>query len=140
MVSVGFPPAAATVTAVFIVTQATGVFLVLSGRAPEQGCMTLLVWTATHPFLYLQQKNLEFLLESVTIIGGLLILLELKPARRRRSSCRRGRASARRSSAATRWPSSEEAQEHGPAAEAGASVSLSSCTTSSRCSTSGSAC
>ena len=44
MVSVGFPSAAATVMpAVFIVTQATGVFLVLSRRAPEQGCMTLLV-------------------------------------------------------------------------------------------------
>ena len=85
MVSVGFPSAAATVMpAVFIVTQATGVFLVLSGRAPEQGCMTLLVWTAIHPFLYLQQKNLEFLLESVTIIGGLLILLSSERNLRKR--------------------------------------------------------
>ena len=85
MVSVGFPSAAATVMpAVFIVTQATGVFLVLSGRAPEQGCMTLLVWTAIHPFLYLQQKNLEFLLESVTIIGGQLILLSSERNLRKR--------------------------------------------------------
>jgi len=61
--------------ATFILTQATGAFLVLSGAHPQAGCITLLVWAGVHPFMYAQQKNLEFLLESITIIGGLFILL-----------------------------------------------------------------
>jgi len=61
--------------AFFILTQAIGVFLVLSDAQPQAGCVTLLLWAGVHPFLYAQQRNLEFLLESVTIIGGLLILL-----------------------------------------------------------------
>jgi len=64
-----------TLPLVFIITQATGAFLVLSGASPQVGCLILVVWAGVHPFMYAQQANLEFLLESVTIIGGLLILL-----------------------------------------------------------------
>mmetsp|Transcript_59020 Transcript_59020/g.97597 ORF Transcript_59020/g.97597 Transcript_59020/m.97597 type:complete len:352 (-) Transcript_59020:471-1526(-) len=59
----------------FILVQAVGVFLILSEKRPQAGCVTLLVWAGVHPFMYAQQRNLEFLLESLTIIGGLLILL-----------------------------------------------------------------
>jgi len=59
----------------FIFIQSLGVFLILSEVKPQAGCWILLVWAGIHPFLYAQQRNLEFLLESVTIIGGLLILL-----------------------------------------------------------------
>jgi hypothetical protein len=59
----------------FILTQTAGVLLILTRLAPQAGCITLTVWAAIHPFLYAQQRNLEFLLESVTIIGGILILL-----------------------------------------------------------------
>jgi hypothetical protein len=61
--------------AFFILTQTAGVLLILTRLAPQTGCITLTVWAAIHPFLYAQQRNLEFLLESVTIIGGILILL-----------------------------------------------------------------
>jgi len=59
----------------FIATQTAGVLLILTRLAPQAGCIILTVWAAIHPFLYAQQSNLEFLLESVTIIGGILILL-----------------------------------------------------------------
>jgi len=59
----------------FIFIQALGAVLVLSGARPQAGCVVLLVWAGVHPFMYSQQRNLEFLLESVTIIGGLMILL-----------------------------------------------------------------
>lgn len=60
---------------VFIMTQSAGVLLILTRLAPQAGCIILIVWAAIHPFLYAQQTNLEFLLESVTIIGGIIILL-----------------------------------------------------------------
>lgn len=60
---------------VFIATQTIGVLLILTRLAPQAGCLVLVAWAGVHPFMYAQQKNLEFLLESVTIIGGLLILL-----------------------------------------------------------------
>lgn len=105
---VGFPfPVACMLPVLFVVTQSTGVALVLLGeaRAPQLGCLILGGWTAVHPFLYLQASapnclphsipahltffplpapastlrlaqhhNLEFVLESLTLIGGLLIL------------------------------------------------------------------
>jgi len=39
------------------------------------GCFILLGWCCFHPFMYHQQTNWEFVLETCTIIGGLLILL-----------------------------------------------------------------
>lgn len=69
------PTVHATMPAFFILTQTAGVLLILTRLAPQAGCITLTVWAAIHPFLYAQQRNLEFLLESVTIIGGILILL-----------------------------------------------------------------
>eukprot|EP00967_Tisochrysis_lutea_P148448 scaffold283676_cov27-Tisochrysis_lutea.AAC.3 len=73
----------------FVLTQTAGVLLILTRLAPQTGCVTLIFWTAIHPFLYAQQRNLEFLLESVTIIGGIMILLTSERAiktRERRSN------------------------------------------------------
>ena len=76
MQSVGFGLAIASILpAVFIMTQGVSVFLIVSEIAPEPGCLALLVWTGLHPFIYKQESNLEFLLESVTIMGGLMVLL-----------------------------------------------------------------
>jgi len=38
------------------------------------GCYILTGWCFWHPFMYQQQTNYEFLLETLTIMGGLLIL------------------------------------------------------------------
>ena len=76
MGSVGFrAPLSSILPAVFILTQGISVFLIISELAPEPGCITLLVWTGLHPYIYKQESNLEFLLESVTIMGGLMVLL-----------------------------------------------------------------
>jgi len=76
MGSVGFrKPLASILPVVFILTQGISVFLIVSELAPEPGCIALLVWTGLHPFIYKQESNLEFLLESVTIMGGLMVLL-----------------------------------------------------------------
>jgi len=44
-------------------------------RVPEAGCYLLLAWCLWHPFMYRQQTNWEFVLETCTIMGGLLVLL-----------------------------------------------------------------
>ena len=44
-------------------------------RIPEFGCYLLLAWCMWHPFMYRQQTNWEFVLETCTIMGGLLVLL-----------------------------------------------------------------
>ena len=44
-------------------------------RVPEFGCYVLLAWCMWHPFMYRQQTNWEFVLETCTIMGGLLVLL-----------------------------------------------------------------
>lgn len=78
MGTVGFPePITYVLPALFVLVQAAGVGLVLAGEPEhrEMGCIVLTCWTAVHPFLYLQQRNLEFVLESLTIMGGLIILL-----------------------------------------------------------------
>jgi len=74
---VGFPAAISYMLPVlFVAVQGTGVVYVLCGTSmtPQYGCLILAVWTAVHPFLYLQHHNLEFVLESLTLIGGLCIL------------------------------------------------------------------
>ena len=45
-----------------------------SGRA-QAGVITLLGWCMFHPIMYRQETNWEFVLETLTIMGGLLILL-----------------------------------------------------------------
>jgi len=76
----------------FIAIQSMGVALILSGIQPQVGCVALSLWAFVHPFLYSQQRNLEFVLKSVTIIGGLLILLssERKIAKAKASAQHRG--------------------------------------------------
>jgi len=83
-------PLAAILPAVFILTQGVSVGLILLEFHPEAGCTALLIWTGLHPFIYKQQKNLEFLLESVTIMGGLMVLLSSERKTRKdheRNSC-----------------------------------------------------
>ena len=46
-----------------------------SARRAQAGCFILLAWCLFHPFMYRQQTNWEFVLETLTIMGGLTILL-----------------------------------------------------------------
>lgn len=60
------------------VVQSTGSLLIVlpgEGRRAEAGCHILLGWCVFHPFMYRQQTNWEFVLETLTIMGGLMILL-----------------------------------------------------------------
>ena len=78
MRTVGFgDPASSFLPALFCAVQGIGAGLVLSGQARfvQTGCIVLISWSAAHPFLYKQQRNTEFVVEEVSIIGGLLILL-----------------------------------------------------------------
>lgn len=47
----------------------------IGSQRPVIGCYSLLGWCLFHPFMYAQQSNREFVLETVTIMGGLGILL-----------------------------------------------------------------
>jgi uncharacterized membrane protein YphA (DoxX/SURF4 family) len=83
MRTVGFgDPLSALMPIGFVLVQTAGALLVLTDRSPlaEAGCVLLAVWTAAHPFLYAQHSNAEFVVESVSIIGGLLILLSNRRA------------------------------------------------------------
>jgi len=60
------------------VVQTSGSFLILipgNARRAQAGCFILLSWCLFHPFMYRQQTNWEFVLETLTIMGGLTILL-----------------------------------------------------------------
>ena len=46
-----------------------------AGPRAVAGCYVLLGWCVFHPFMYKQQTNWEFVLETTTIVGGLLVLL-----------------------------------------------------------------
>ena len=46
-----------------------------AGHRAVAGCYILLGWCLFHPFMYKQQTNWEFMLETTTIVGGLLVLL-----------------------------------------------------------------
>ena len=46
-----------------------------AGHRAVAGCYILLGWCLFHPFMYKQQTNWEFMLETTTIMGGLLVLL-----------------------------------------------------------------
>ena len=61
-----------------IAVQSSGSLLVAlpsSASAGQLGCYILLAWCLFHPFMYHQQRNWEFVLETITIMGGLTILL-----------------------------------------------------------------
>lgn len=76
----------------FAVQSIASIMVVLpsSSRRPEVGCYMLICWCAWHPIMYGQQRNWEFVLETATIMGGLLILLShfmlLRPSVLRSSS------------------------------------------------------
>lgn len=76
----------------FAVQSIASIMVVLpsSSRRPEVGCCMLICWCAWHPIMYGQQRNWEFVLETATIMGGLLILLShfmlLRPSVLRSSS------------------------------------------------------
>lgn len=60
------------------VVQSSGSLLVAmpgASKRSEMGCYTLLFWCLVHPIMYRQETNWEFVLETLTIMGGLLILL-----------------------------------------------------------------
>ena len=61
-----------------LVVQSSGSLLVAlpgSSKRAEVGCYILLGWCMFHPIMYRQETNWEFVLETLTIMGGLLILL-----------------------------------------------------------------
>ena len=65
--------------ALSVVVQLGGALCVVvpaaSRARPLVGCAMLIAWSAFHPFMYGQHTNTEFVLETVTIVGGLLILM-----------------------------------------------------------------
>ena len=46
-----------------------------TGPRAQAGVVTLLFWCCVHPIMYRQETNWEFVLETLTIMGGLLVLL-----------------------------------------------------------------
>lgn len=66
--------AQACVACSFLV-QATSSMMICLGLKIRIGCVLLLLWSMLHPFMYKQQYNLEFVLETISIMGGLCILL-----------------------------------------------------------------
>jgi len=62
----------------FVVQLAGSLLIVLpadAGHRAVAGCYILLGWCLFHPFMYSQQTNWEFMLETTTIMGGLFVLL-----------------------------------------------------------------
>jgi len=60
------------------VVQMGGALLVVQGRTgvrAQIGVVMLLCWCLFHPIMYRQETNWEFVLETLTIMGGLLVLL-----------------------------------------------------------------
>jgi hypothetical protein len=76
----------------FVIQSSAALMVVLpsSSRRPEVGCYMLICWCTWHPIMYGQHRNWEFVLETATIMGGLLILLShfmlLRPSVLRSSS------------------------------------------------------
>jgi len=59
----------------FCVQLGGSLLIVLPAGAAVAGCCILLAWCLFHPFMYSQLTNWEFILETTTIMGGLLVLL-----------------------------------------------------------------
>lgn len=73
------------VVVVSALIQALGAASVLFERRELAGCISLICWCCVHPALYAQMRNAEFVSETVSVIGGLCILLshlkEMRSAR-----------------------------------------------------------
>lgn len=67
------PAAQSALPLVSFVVQMAGSILATCGR--QEGCYLLLGWCVWHPIMYQQQTNWEFVLETITIMGGLVVLL-----------------------------------------------------------------
>jgi uncharacterized membrane protein YphA (DoxX/SURF4 family) len=57
------------------VVQSLGALAVLCERQELQGCVALICWCCVHPAIYAQMGNGEFVAETISVIGGLCILL-----------------------------------------------------------------
>jgi len=68
-------PLTRAMPAVSAALQIYGVAAVVTERQPTRGAAVLLCWCVLHPFVYGQGSNILFLAETVTVTGGLLILL-----------------------------------------------------------------
>ena len=105
--------------------QMSGCLLASWGK--QAGCYLLLGWCLWHPFMYSQQTNWEFVLETLTIVGGLLILLShfrtVAAARQRKlggddsgggdaADCERGRLLPAKAVGATDRSGAEAGQAH----------------------------
>lgn len=74
------------VVVVSALVQSLGAAAVLVERRELAGCIALICWCCVHPVLYAQAHNGEFVSETMSVIGGLCILLshlkEMRLARR----------------------------------------------------------
>lgn len=97
VISAGYLPlpldAAGAVICVSAVVQATGSAMVMARAGEALGCGMLIGWSCLHPALYAQLGNGEFIAETVTVVGGLLILLSttLSSSATKASVCLTGR-------------------------------------------------
>lgn len=68
-------PVFATVAlAIGLFTQSVGAYCLLKLREPDLATKALIAWMIAQPMLYGQLSNFEFVTESISIIGGLLLL------------------------------------------------------------------
>ena len=58
-----------------LVTQGVSTALILANVHADVGTCCLLAWCMLHPALYAQLSNFEFCAETITLMGGLFILL-----------------------------------------------------------------
>jgi len=58
-----------------LLAQSLGSFCLLAGHKSETGTKALIGWAIAQPVMYIQMTNFEFVAESLSIVGGLLILL-----------------------------------------------------------------
>jgi len=57
-----------------LLAQLFGSYGVLTLRHCDLGTKALIGWTIVHPVLYKQYSNIEFVIESISLVGGLLLL------------------------------------------------------------------
>lgn len=57
-----------------VMAQLLGSSFLLAGYYPDGSTKALIVWTVAQPLLYGQLTNVEFVTESISLIGGLLML------------------------------------------------------------------
>lgn len=72
---------AATVLHLGLVVQFLGAMSILSNLYPSVGTKALLSWTVLQPMLYAQYSNTVLMAGSISVIGGLLLLLPLEGER-----------------------------------------------------------